>query len=95
MKPVLFMFGMLFMSIVPRSFAESPNIHRENIEWLDTRVFDGNGTKLPKVLLIGDSICLGYFGQVQTALEGKACMAYMATSKAIPDPAYLDEVKLI
>lgn len=95
MQLIFLMFGALCTVFAAESIAQSPKIHRENIEWLEMRVFDGDGTKLPRVLLIGDSICLGYFGRVQTALNGRASMSYMATSKALPDAAYLDEVKLM
>lgn len=95
MKLLIPLFSLVCLSSAIRSVARSTVIHREDIEWLDTRVFDGRGTKLPRVLLVGDSICLGYFGKVQTLLQGKASMAYLATSKAIPDPAYLEEVQTL
>ncbi len=95
MKLLIPLFSLICLSSALMSVAQSAVIHREDIEWLDTRVFDGRGTKLPRVLLVGDSICLGYFGKVQALLQGKASMAYLATSKAIPDPAYLEEVKTL
>ena len=36
--------------------AEEPHIARESIEWCNIWIPDANGTKLPRVLLIGDSI---------------------------------------
>lgn len=95
MKLLIPLFSLLCLSSALKGYAQNAIVHREDIEWLDTRVFDGQGAKLPRVLLVGDSICLGYFGKVQALLQGKAAMAYLATSKAIPDPAYLEEVKTL
>jgi lysophospholipase L1-like esterase len=72
-----------------------PRIVREPIEWLDMWIPDSTVDKLPRVLLIGDSIVKGYYGEVQERLKGKAYVARLATSKFVADPAYLGEVSLI
>jgi hypothetical protein len=46
------------------------------------------------VLLIGDSITRGYFGEVEKHLTGKAHCARLTTSKCVSDPSFLDEVQL-
>jgi hypothetical protein len=52
---------------------------RENIEWLDVWV-PGNEVKgLPRVLLIGDSIPRGSYGEVEGRLKDKAVVARSAT----------------
>ena len=38
---------------------------RERIEWADIWITDADKDDLPRVLLIGDSITRGYFGEVE------------------------------
>ena len=64
---------------------------RERIEWAQIRWENTGDTKLPRVLLIGDSISVGYGGFVKKRLAGKANVDTLATSKAIDDPAFLKE----
>jgi len=75
--------------------AENPRVVREAIEWCDIWIPDAAGTKLPRVLLIGDSITRGYYDQVAEKLRGKASVARLATSKSIGDPSLLSEVALV
>ena len=75
--------------------AEDPHIAREAIEWADIWIPDANGTTLPRVLLIGDSITRGYYPQVAEKLKGKASVARLATSKSLGDPVLLAEVALV
>ena len=75
--------------------AEDPHISREAIEWCNVWIPDANETKLPRVLLIGDSITAGYGPKVADALKGKASVARLTTSKSIGDPALLAEVALV
>ena len=64
---------------------------RERIEWCNIRWERTNDQQLPRVLLIGDSITLGYSGVVKRLLKGKANVDVLATSKCISDPALLKE----
>jgi lysophospholipase L1-like esterase len=75
--------------------AGEPHIARESIEWADIWIPDANGTTLPRVLLIGDSITRGYYPQVAEKLKGKVSVARLATSKSLGDPALLAEVALV
>ena len=75
--------------------AEEAHISREAIEWCNIWIPDANETKLPRVLLIGDSITGGYGPKVADALKGKASVARLTTSKSIGDPALLAEVALV
>jgi len=68
---------------------------RENIEWCNVWVVGANQKDLPKVLLIGDSIVMGYYQRVADGLKGKAYCARLATSKSLGDPALLEEVRLV
>jgi lysophospholipase L1-like esterase len=75
--------------------AAEPRISREAIEWCNNWIPDTNETKLPRLLLIGDSITGGYGPKVADALKGKASVARLTTSKSIGDPALLAEVALV
>jgi len=68
---------------------------RERIEWADIWVTDADKDDLPRVLLIGDSITRGYFGEVEKRLAGKAYCARLTTSKCVSDPSFPDEVQLL
>ncbi len=76
-------------------WAEEPHIAREAIEWCNIWIPDANEAKLPRVLLIGDSITQGYSPKVADALKGKVSVARLTTSKSIGDPLLLAEVALV
>lgn len=75
------------------TLAEEPA--RERIEWTDIWVTDADKNDLPRVLLIGDSITRGYFGDVEKRLSGKAFCARLTTSTSVADPSFSDEVLLL
>jgi lysophospholipase L1-like esterase len=77
------------------AFAGEPHISREAIEWCNIWIPDANGTKLPRVLLIGDSITQGYYPKVAEQLKDKASVARLTTSKSVGDPSLLAEVALV
>lgn len=70
----------------PKVQVEHP---REATEWIVSYAYNANGTKLPRVLLIGDSICNGYSGDVCKELAGTAYITFFATSKCVCDKSYL------
>lgn len=53
------------------------------------------GPYLPRVLLVGDSICNGYHAQVRERLLGIANVTFWASSKCVTDPDYLRELEFI
>ena len=64
---------------------------RENIEWSISYAFhvtDGNKA-LPRVLLVGDSICNAYHNGVGELLEGKANVTFWASSYSATRPEYI------
>lgn len=70
----------------------SPNLRgHENIEWSIGYAFHltDRNKDLPRVLLVGDSICNGYQGEVQKRLEGKMNVSYWASSYCVTSPGYL------
>ena len=78
-------------------WAEEPNPGsdylrgHENIEWSIGYAFhltDGR-KNLPRVLLVGDSICNGYQGAVQKRLDGKVNVSYWVSSYCLTSPNYL------
>ena len=74
--------------------ADTPPI-RESIEWCDIWVPHADETKLPRVLLIGDSITRGYYSQVEKDLAGKAYVARLTTSRSIADPVLYAELAMV
>ena len=70
----------------PKLQVEHP---REATEWIVSYAYNANDTKLPRVLLIGDSICNGYNGDVRQELAGTAYITFFASSKCLCDKSYL------
>jgi len=64
---------------------------RENIEWSISYAYHLTDAKkdLPRVLLVGDSICNGYAGGVAKQLEGVANVTYWISSYCATAPGYL------
>lgn len=62
---------------------------RERIEWVEIGVTDADKDDLPRVLFVGDSITIGYFGGVEKQLAGKAYCARLTTSKRVSDPTLM------
>lgn len=75
--------------------AQNQEIEREYIEWADIYVPGGNRNDLPHILLIGNSITRGYHPKVEKALEGRAYVARLSTSKSIGDPALIEEIETV
>ena len=63
----------------------------ENVEWSIGYAFHLTDAKkgLPRVLLVGDSICNGYQGAVQKRLDGKVNVSYWVSSYCVTSPNYL------
>ena len=72
-------------------------IIREEIEWCRSWVPDSNVVELdrPRILLIGDSIVMGYGPKVAELIGEAASIAWVGTSRFPADPAFLDEIKLV
>lgn len=70
---------------------------RESQNWttISLKTKPSDGPVLPLVLLIGDSITVRYAAEVGTELKGKAYVSLLGSSKAVGDPALLDEIKLV
>ena len=62
---------------------------REGTEWMTSYAYNANNTSLPRVLLVGDSICNGYQTFVRDELAGTANVSFYATSKCVTDATYL------
>lgn len=86
-------FTLLFVTTATAQPSKNPP--REDIEWLDVWMPFTNDSTLPRILLIGNSITRGYYGEVQKLLAGKAYVARLATSKSVGDPGLLKEIALI
>ena len=67
---------------------------RERTEWCQLRWGNAPDTKRPRVLLIGDSIVVGYSGEVDRLLRGKANVDMLATSASIDHEALVKMTRL-
>jgi hypothetical protein len=86
---------LVILSLLFSAPPAAPPPVRESIEWANIWITGGDRNDLPKVLLIGDSIVVGYSQRVADALKDKAYCCRLSTSKSLGDPAYLEEVKLV
>ena len=62
---------------------------REMTEWSTTYSYRSTETGLPRVLLIGDSICNAYQGRVNNLIHGKYYHGFWASSKCVSDADYM------
>ena len=65
---------------------------REGTEWSIIYWFNANQTKLPRILLVGDSICNGYQSSVKNELTDVAYTSFYATSKCVTDRSFIKEL---
>ncbi len=70
-------------------------VPREETEWCNIWVAHADKHDLPRVLLIGDSIAVGYFPEVEKRLAGRVYVARLATSRCVGDPVLWAEVSLV
>jgi hypothetical protein len=84
----------ILWAVASAGYAAEPRIVHEDIEWCDMWIPAANDSKLPRVFLVGDSVCRAYYDKVAEELQGKANVAKLATSSSLGDPALLDQVKL-
>lgn len=66
--------------------------HFEKYEWCNTWWENANDTSLPRVLLIGDSITVGYHPFVKEMLTGQANIDLLGSSRAIDAPVFSLEI---
>ena len=55
----------------------------------DTKTPTDAKKELPRVLMVGDSICNGYQGRVAAMFEGRANVTYWISSYCVTSPGYL------
>lgn len=90
------LFSLLLGSFVCSSYAaDFAPTGREGIEWCDIWISHANESKLPRVLLLGDSITRAYYSEVEKRLAGKAYVSRLATSAFISDPAILAQIAAV
>lgn len=81
-----------FADAIADNYPVAENVRgHENTEWSISYAYHLTDAKksLPRVLLVGDSICQGYQGKVCAKLEGKANVTYWASSYCVTSPGYL------
>lgn len=79
---------------VPAQSDVAPSSH-ESIEWCDIWISHANEDKLPRVLLIGDSITRAYYPEVEKRLAGKAYVGRLSSSAFISDPALARQIAMV
>ena len=102
MKKAIFVVGMVLAGIAfPANGEEkcpvSENVRgHENVEWQIAYAFHLTDEKsnLPRVLLVGDSICNGYQGEVRRLLDGKMNVSYWISSYCVTSPNYMKFLSL-
>ncbi len=77
------------------SLQAKDRIVHEGIEWSRSWVEQAHKKDQPRILLIGDSILEGYYEGVKQRLGREYALARYATSKCVPHPDFLGEVKLL
>lgn len=65
---------------------------REATEWVVSYWYNADNSNLPRILLIGDSICNGYQEMVNKELDGTVYTSFYASSKCITDHTYLSQL---
>lgn len=83
------------ISVFADDGSTAPPLQREGIEWCDIWIAHANEDKLPRVLLIGDSITRGYSDGVDKELTGKAYVARLANSQFLNDPMLLAQIAMV
>ena len=84
---------LLACSARPVAFAQETTSKMEEIEWTwEVRPAHAD-TKLPNVLLLGDSITRAYFPEVQRQLDGVANVYLMASSTSVGDPRLARQIE--
>lgn len=92
LSPIRFAFGAVALSLLLTLLPMADVSAREGTEWSTVYWYNANDEKLPRVLLIGDSIVRGYEGAVRNELAGTAYVGFWATSKSVTDLYYLKEL---
>lgn len=65
---------------------------KERFEWINSWCDEAASSDLPRVLLVGDSITLGYQEKVRNKLKGVCYVDFIATSYAIDTKMFNDMV---
>lgn len=84
--------GLVLGDVIAERYPVAENVRgHENTEWSISYAYHLTDAKksLPRVLLVGDSICQGYQGKVAAKLEGKANVTYWASSYCVTSPGYM------
>lgn len=89
-----FLVAIALIGSSPILVAEEPRVVREDTEWCNIWV-PQRASKLPHVLLVGDSITQAYSQPVSDLLKDRAVVARLTTSKSLGDPLFLAEVALV
>jgi lysophospholipase L1-like esterase len=84
LKKIVLVVGMM-VAALGMGVAQQRRMVTEKIEWTYTDRPETPDTKLPNVLLVGDSITRAYYKATTEQLKGKANVYYFATSASVGD----------
>ncbi len=87
--------ALLTQALTAQEKPMDPALIRERSEWSNIWWDVANDRELPRVLLIGDSISVGYGGTVIEKLAGTAHVDRLSNSRNILDPIHLKETRLM
>ena len=95
MIPIFNTTGKLLLTLLTIASLSACALAREGTEWDTAFWYNANDDRLPRVLLVGDSICNGYQTQVRDELAGVAYVSFWATSKCVTDRSYLKQLAYV
>ena len=78
--------------IRPHPTREKPMRAQENTIWCNLWWDNVSDERVPRVLLIGDSVTNGYTKVVRELLSGRASVDHVTSSRCIADPSFRKEV---
>ncbi len=87
--------GVLAQAFAGQEQPTDPGRVRERSEWSQIWWDVANDTSMPRVLLIGDSVTVGYSAGVIKQLEGIAHVDRLGNSRNILDPIHLKETRTL
>ncbi|MFD1162397.1 SGNH/GDSL hydrolase family protein [Hwangdonia seohaensis] len=94
-KGVLLLLCCLILGCVNQTDKENGITINENTEWTRSWIVNTNDSKLPKVLIVGDSHVERYYGIVASNLESYASCSKFTTSKSLGDPIFIEQLELV
>ncbi len=98
-QPRFILLGIIMLSLcgctTVTDIGDSEPLVREHIEWCNIWLPYADKDELPRVLIVGDSITVGYYPLVEKKLDGIAYCGRLSTSRCVSDPVFFDELLMV